>query len=210
MDTRRASVDATRRRILDACLTLAQARSVSTIGLRDVAELAQTSVQTVLRHFGSLAGLIDAAYAEVATLVDVERLVPDPDPATAVRVVVDHYERRGDQVLRLLAEEDHPLVRRVVEPDKRLHRQWVVDSFVLLADLPEPERTVAVDLLVVATDVYTWKLLRRDRGLSRRATQSRMLALVNALIGALPSASTAGTGERTQDHTPTGVSEAGH
>ena len=39
-----------------------------------------------------------------------------------------------------------------------------------------------VDLLVVATDVYTWKLLRRDRRLSVRRTCERMESLVRAVL----------------------------
>jgi hypothetical protein len=41
---------------------------------------------------------------------------------------------------------------------------------------------VVTDLLVVATDVYTWALLRRDRGLSRDHTEARMLRLVEAVL----------------------------
>ena len=36
--------------------------------------------------------------------------------------------------------------------------------------------------LVVATDVYTWKLLRRDQGLSRDETLAAMLRIVQALL----------------------------
>jgi hypothetical protein len=36
--------------------------------------------------------------------------------------------------------------------------------------------------LVVATDVYTWKLLRRDQGLSRDETVAAMLRIVQALL----------------------------
>ena len=39
-----------------------------------------------------------------------------------------------------------------------------------------------VDLLVVATDVYAWKLLRRDRGLSRQDTENRISSLVRAVL----------------------------
>jgi len=38
-----------------------------------------------------------------------------------------------------------------------------------------------VDLLGVATDVYTWKQLRRDRGHDRHTTEQRIHALVAAL-----------------------------
>ena len=36
--------------------------------------------------------------------------------------------------------------------------------------------------LVVATDVYTWKLLRRDQGLSRDETVASILKIVEALL----------------------------
>jgi hypothetical protein len=38
-----------------------------------------------------------------------------------------------------------------------------------------------VTQLVVATDVFTWKLLRRDTGLGRRQTAVAMRELVEAL-----------------------------
>jgi hypothetical protein len=39
-----------------------------------------------------------------------------------------------------------------------------------------------VDLLVVATDVYAWKLLRRDAGHSRDKTEHSMRHLVDAIL----------------------------
>jgi hypothetical protein len=36
--------------------------------------------------------------------------------------------------------------------------------------------------LVVATDVYTWKLLRRDRRLGRQRTEERIRRLVDAVL----------------------------
>jgi hypothetical protein len=44
-----------------------------------------------------------------------------------------------------------------------------------------------LDLLVVATDVYSWKLLRRDRALTRGDTASRMRLLVASIISAASS-----------------------
>ena len=46
-----------------------------------------------------------------------------------------------------------------------------------------PARFAALtDLLVVATDVYTWKLLRRDRKLSQAQVERRLLRLVAAIL----------------------------
>jgi hypothetical protein len=36
--------------------------------------------------------------------------------------------------------------------------------------------------LVVATDVYTWKLLRRDQGLSRRKTAAAIRRIIEGIL----------------------------
>ncbi len=36
--------------------------------------------------------------------------------------------------------------------------------------------------LIVATDVYTWKLLRRDQGLSREQTAAAIRHMVQAIL----------------------------
>jgi predicted acylesterase/phospholipase RssA len=59
-----------------------------------------------------------------------------------------------------------------------MHRAWVHDAF-------EPHDESTLDLLVVATDVYTWKLLRLDRGHSRAVTERRMRALVDAVLASV-------------------------
>jgi hypothetical protein len=56
--------------------------------------------------------------------------------------------------------------------------QEVFAPYVAGADDPEE----LTDLLVVATDVYTWKLLRRDRGLGRDRTERRMRHLVDRIL----------------------------
>jgi hypothetical protein len=104
------------------------------------------------------------------------------DVAAALNVLVEHYERRGDLVTLLLAQEGSDgQVRRIVVAGRQLHRDWVQQVFApyLPADEAPDE---LVDLLVVATDVLTWKQLRRDLGLSRATTERRMRRLVTALI----------------------------
>ena len=41
-----------------------------------------------------------------------------------------------------------------------------------------------MDLLVVATDLLTWKILRRDGGMDRSTTCERTLRLVQAILPA--------------------------
>ncbi len=182
MTSRARAVEQTRSRIVDACFALHGERLVADIGLDDIADRAGVSVQTVLRHFGSRAGLVEATFAHVEQHLVEERRTPVGDLAAAVRVIVDHYEQHGDQVLLMLAQERHQeLMGRVTEHGRGLHRAWVEEVFApFLAEARDPDELT--DLLVVATDVYAWKLLRRDRGLGRDRIESRMRRLVTALL----------------------------
>ena len=58
MTARASAVEQTRRRVLEATVALHLRRLSADISLIDVAEEAQVSVQTVLRHFGSRDGLL--------------------------------------------------------------------------------------------------------------------------------------------------------
>jgi AcrR family transcriptional regulator len=189
MTARAKSAEATRRRILQAAFGLQTERLTAEIGLDAIADRAGVSVQTVLRHFGTRAGLFDATVAFANEQVGDERGLPVGDVDGIVRVIVDHYEKRGDTALMMLAQEsayDH--LRTISEAGKAMHRQWVCEVFAPhLEGLAPAAREELVDLLVVATDVYTWKLLRRDRGHSRAQTEHRIHTLVSALLSATAS-----------------------
>jgi AcrR family transcriptional regulator len=181
MRSRQEAVERTRIAILDATVALHFEVLAHTISLDLVAARAGTTVQTVLRHFGSREGLLEAASERGRRLLSEERAAPAGEPAEAVRVIVAHYERRGDGVMMLLAgESSSELVGRLTSIGRRAHRAWVEGVFGCL--LSEARREESIDLLVVATDVFTWKLLRRDRKLSRALTERRMLALVCAVL----------------------------
>jgi AcrR family transcriptional regulator len=185
MTTRARAVEETRLRIIDACVSLHGERPVTEIGLDDIAGRAGVSVQTVLRHFGSRAGLDEASFEHAQRDVAEERRTPVADVAAAVHVIVEHYERRGDQALLMLAQEGHQeLMARITEQGKALHRAWVEEVFApYVAEAADAEELT--DLLVVATDVYAWKLLRRDRRLSRARTEERIRRLVDAVLAPL-------------------------
>lgn len=186
MTARARAVEQTRDAVLDAVIALHAEHLASDISLADVAARAGVSVQTVLRHFGSRENLVEAALRRASADVEDERRVAPGDVEAAVRAVVEHYERRGDGVLLLLAQEgSEPFAARATGHGRAVHRRWVADSFGPLVP-PAPRREECLDLLVVATDVYTWKLLRRDRGLSTARTRARMEVLVRAVLAAPP------------------------
>jgi AcrR family transcriptional regulator len=175
---RAESAAATRQRILEA--TVAAFGQLPEVTLAGVAALAGVSVQTVLRHFGSR----DALIAQAASMLADERAAPAGDPAHAIRVLYNQYERRGDANIRLLGKEDAaPHVKRLMDRGRATHRDWVEQVFApFISGLTPVARDALIDLLIVATDVYTWKVLRRDRRLSRRSAESRVRQLVERIL----------------------------
>jgi AcrR family transcriptional regulator len=175
MDLRAAAAEATRERILSAAAEAFLERWYDDVTIAAVAERAGVSGQTVINHFGGKEQLAAAAHQRVSDGVVSRRYTPEPcDIPALVDAVVDDYETTGDAVIRLLAlEEKIPSLRPLLAAGRDGHRRWVEGMFGAPALVAE---------LVVATDVYTWKLLRRDQGLSRDETVAAMLRIVQALL----------------------------
>jgi len=173
---------ATRRAAVDAMVALAHEHLTIEITLEDVARVAGFSVRTVLRHFGTRDALLEEAVRVTVAAVEAERRVADD--ADALHTIVDHYELRGDFMRRMLAQEDSDeRIRAFTVPGRLLHRKWVEETFAAELDrATTAQRDELVDLLVVATDLQTWALLRRDRGLDRHTTERRMRLLVDRVL----------------------------
>lgn len=184
MATRAASTEQTRTAILRAAFELVGEKSNLEIVLADVAARSGVTVKTILRHFGSREGLFDAVGEFAQREIAQERATPVGDLDRAVGIIVDHYELRGDWVIRMLAQEHSDArIAPVVERGRVAHRQWVRTTFApQLESVAATVREAAIDLLVVATDVYTWKILRRDRGLDRTQAEHRIRRLVGAVL----------------------------
>ena len=182
MGARQQAKNATRDAIIKAAIDTFMAERTFAITLPAVAERADVTVKTVLRHFGNREGLIDAAWSHAWDDVMAERRPPSDDADAALRVLIAHYERRGEMVLAMLADEMDPRARQMTDSGRLAHREWVEQVFA--GRLPEPDdaRTRLIDVLVVATDVYAWKLLRLDRGLSVDDVLDRMLFMTDALL----------------------------
>lgn len=189
--TMRARADAlerTRERIIDAALELAEESRSLELTLDAVARQARVGVRTVLRHFGGREGLFDAVFAAGQAAVEAEREAPCGDIEAALTTLLDHYGRRGDFTLHLLGQEGtDPRVDRLLSTGRPIHRRWVGNVFAPWLQPLEPAQAESLtDLLVVATDVYTWKLLRRDRGLSATDTHRRIRRLIDAVLAQAP------------------------
>ena len=70
MDRRRAAVEETRRRIVEATLALHSEKGMFDTSWKDIAERADVSAATVYKHFPSLDELVPACGALIMTITD--------------------------------------------------------------------------------------------------------------------------------------------
>jgi AcrR family transcriptional regulator len=175
MELRAAGVEATRERILTAAAHIFLERWYDDVTLAEIAKHAGVSGQTVINHYGGKEQLATAAYEHISKQMTLRRYTPEAgDVEGAVEALVEDYEITGDAVVRALAlEEKVATLRPLLQRGRDAHREWVETMFRAQELVPE---------LVVATDVYTWKLLRRDQGLSRDETAAAILRIVQALL----------------------------
>jgi AcrR family transcriptional regulator len=182
MQLRAAKAEATKARIRQAAVELHAERIWDDFTLDEVAGRAGTTVQTVLRIYGS-----KEALSVLAMEASDERLRPATPPgdiAAAVRVLYDDYEDIGDRVIRYLADElRHPAIAPKVELGRQAHRKWIETAFASqLRAKRGTARERLLHALIVATDVYVWKLLRRDLKLDRRAAERLVQEIVYAIV----------------------------
>jgi AcrR family transcriptional regulator len=185
MTARAVSSAATGERILDAALEMFWELPTDQISLDEVARRAGVSVQTVIRRFGGKDGLVAAAAERESAAIRRQRdQAPAGDLTVAVQVLVEHYEVFGDRVLRMLAEQERvPALRQIVDGGRALHRDWCTRVFAAaLAGRASTVRRRRLAQLVAICDVYVWKLLRRDAGLSRRQTELAIVELLTPIL----------------------------
>jgi AcrR family transcriptional regulator len=185
MTLRAERASATRQRILEATRSLIPSPS-GDFTLEGVAEAAGTSVQTVLRTFGSKNDLIKAAIG--STRLPERRNSSTGDVKAAVEALFNDYEQIGERVIWMLAEEHRiPELEEVAQNGRDTHRRWLEQTFAPhLKTLRGAPRKRTLLALVAATDIYVWKLLRLDLGVNRTDSEAIVLRLVTGAIAPEP------------------------
>lgn len=167
--------------VLDVAVRLFTELPYEDVSLDEVARRSTVSKRTVLRRFESKERLfMTAMNRAVDEMVRQREQAPVGDVAGAVANVVEHYERWGLNRLRLLSQEDRiPVVAEQVRGGRRFHWSWVEQTFAPHLDgLSARTRKRRTAALVAITDVYTWKVLRLDIGLSRAETQRTLIEMI--------------------------------
>lgn len=185
MQARARSTEATREAILDAATVTFEELLFDEITLAAIAERAGVSVQTVLRHFESKENLFVASYIRSAETMGEDRgPLPVGEVKEIVDDLVDHYERFGNRILWMLSQETRePILKNLADLGRIYHLQWCRQAFApSLGKLRGAKRERRLAQFVTCTDIYVWKLLRRDRELSLEETKLAMRELIEPLM----------------------------
>jgi len=182
MHARADAAAATRERILESTRALLVTHSFEQMTLEAIAEGAATTVRTVLRIFGNKEELFAQALNSLGEFGQAP--ITPGNVEALINNTYGFYEKVGDTVIRWLA--DEPRIAAMhdrLEIGRQHLRAWVAEAFApTLTTLKGAARREMHDALIVAFDVYTWKLLRRDFGLPRPAAEARIKRLVVALL----------------------------
>ena len=183
MKARAAAAAATRERVLASTRELLMTHSFDEMTIEAIAAGAGTTVRTVLRIFAGKEDLFAEALHSLGEFGQAPVVPGDID--ALIGGTYDFYEKIGDTVIRWLADEPRlPAMREHLNIGRQHLRAWVAAAFApTLERLEGTARRQLHDALIVVFDVYTWKLLRRDFGLGRKAAEAVARRMVVALAG---------------------------
>jgi len=184
MTARAAQAEATKARIRSSAMQLYRERPIEEFTLDEVAERAGTTVQTVLRIFGSKDKVIYAGLEELAAGGVPLKPTPPGDVGASIKALYDLYESIGDLTIQRLADERrHPALKMIVAQGRENHRDAVRLMFApQLKAESGAGRAQLLNGLIAATDVYVWKILRRDLKLGRAAAEATVCRIIRGLI----------------------------
>lgn len=184
---RAQGAERTRRAIAEAALALFVDHDYEDITLTAIARKAGVSHQTVLNHFQNKAGVVPAAAALFSERVRAMQFEAVPgDVGSVVRTTCARYEQLGDLNVRWaeLASRLPEVVVPALERSRANFQGWLLAMLgELMPATHEPvERTRVLLGLHAALDVFTWKLFRRDIGLSQHQTERQMTDLALGVL----------------------------
>lgn len=192
--TSRRGIDATvnRDRILEAAEALILEGGFAPATVSDIATRAGVSRATVFSQFGSKLGVLETLVTRCAggpTMLEIREVIAldEPDLPRLVAATCDHWEMQGHLLITLkaISELEPGAIALVTDQrdDQRTSMERVADRLRATRRAPDMPRAQLVATLHMLTSVESFIELRRNAGLSLKATRE---ALTAALLGLVP------------------------
>lgn len=182
---RQKKAEETKLEIIKALGNLWGQHSIIDITLEMVAEEAGVTTRTILRKFGSREGLMEASLAFDPAGISANRneaRVGDVDHI--LQTLLDNYEKIGEAALRtIFLESELEIARKIGARGRFIHKQWCERVFEpFLPDKDTAAYEIQLASFIATTEIYLWKLLRKDLKFSRKKTFSVFKNMVEGVI----------------------------
>ena len=185
MSVRAEQMAANERSIIVAVVELWMELPFHEITLDRVAERAGVTVRTILRKYGSKEGLIEACLESEEVAIDPGRQTPEPgNIQTIIEILCAEYEAMYPAVMRTIAAaEQFPAAAKILERGRQYHCEWCARAFSPFLPTPGTQAyETRLTAFIAATEIYLWKLLRRDMGKTLEEVKEVVRLLVEGII----------------------------
>ncbi len=186
-DNSKRQIDAENNRIkiIHAFGRLWDQHSIKDITLEMVGKEAGVTTRTIMRKFGSKEGLLNESLPELTAKIESNRKVTKPGDIDAIlNTLLSNYESMGEAAIRtIFLEPELEIARKIGAKGRELHRKWCIQMF--SPHLPEPESPEyesRLNSFIAATEIYLWKLLRKDLNLSKAQTFAVFKNVIEGLV----------------------------
>jgi AcrR family transcriptional regulator len=185
MEQRAKSSAQTAEKIILSTLQLWKEKPLNEITLESIADKSGVTIRTILRKFGSRDGLIQSCLSHDASIIIEERAhAPEGDIDGILHALLSNYEKMGDAGIRTIyMENELEEAKDIGEKGRKIHREWCARVFApFLPDSGYEEYEIKLTAFITATEIYLWKLLRKDLGYDEDKTFRVFKMLVEGLV----------------------------
>jgi hypothetical protein len=159
--------------------------SINDITLDMIAEEANVTKRTILRKFGSKEGLMAESLSYDPAEISAKRGHAKPgDIDDILKTLLSNYENIGDAAIRTInLESELEVARQIGDKGRTLHRNWCKKVFApFLPDPKSPNFEIQLTSFISVTEIYLWKLMRKDLKLSKKKTISVFKNMLEGII----------------------------
>ena len=158
---------------------------INEITLEMIAQDAGVTTRTILRKFGSKENLVAESLSYDPAGISAERdNVKVGDIDDLLRTLLSNYENMGEAAIRtIFLEPGFEIARKIGEQGRKQHRAWCIKVFApYLPDRKSKEFEIQLNSFIAVTEIYLWKLLRKDQKLSKAKTFTIFKNMVEGVV----------------------------
>lgn len=158
--------------------------SIKEITLNMISEEAGVTTRTILRKFGSKERLLEECIAlDAANIMQNREQGMVGDIEHMLNILLASYESMGEAAMRTInLEPEMEIAQKIGETGRKKHREWCARMFdPFLPEPDSPQYEIDLTAFIASTEIYLWKLMRKDLKMSEEQTFSVFKKMIEGL-----------------------------